>query len=369
MSAPLFTRIPNPAPASDQRRDEILAAPGFGRHFTDHMVSMRWTVGEGWHDFRVEPYGPIALDPATMVLHYGQEIFEGLKAYTQPDGTIASFRPEENAARFRRSAVRLGMPELPDELFLAALRELVAVDRAWVPPAGGEESLYFRPFMIATEVGLGVKPADSYLFLLIASPAGAYFPGGVKPVDVWLCTDFTRAAVGGTGMAKCGGNYAASLLPQAQAAQHGCAQVAYLDAAERRWVEEMGGMNLFFVFGSGESAELVTPELSGSILEGVTRHSLLTLGKEIGCQVTERKISAREWLVGCADGAITEVFACGTAAVITPVGNVKFSENNGVGTIRVGDGEPGAITMRLRTLLTDIQRGTGTDTHGWMTVL
>ena len=368
-SADLFEVRRTTTPVPDEQREAALAAPRFGTVFTEHMARVSYTNESGWQDRRVEKYGPLQLDPATAVLHYGQEIFEGLKAYTQPDGTVASFRPEENAARFRRSAVRLGMPELPDELFLAALRELVDVDRAWVPPAQGEESLYLRPFMIATDVGLGVKPADSYLFLLIASPAGAYFPGGVKPVDVWLCTDFTRAALGGTGTAKCGGNYAASLLPQAQAAQHGCAQVAYLDAAEKRWVEEMGGMNLFFVFGSGDSAELVTPELSGSIHEGVTRHSLLTLGKEIGCQVTERKISAREWLVGCADGAITEVFACGTAAVITPVGNVKFSENNGVGQVRVADGEPGAITMRLRTLLTDIQRGTGTDTHGWMTAL
>ncbi|WP_181782977.1 branched-chain amino acid aminotransferase [Pseudonocardia pini] len=364
-----FTRDPNPAPVSDQRRAEILAAPGFGRFFTDHMVSIRWTRGQGWHDAAVVPYGPIALDPATMVLHYGQEIFEGLKAYSQPDGSVASFRPEANAARFRQSAVRLGMPELPDELFLAALDELITIDRAWVPPAGGEESLYLRPFMIATEVGLGVKPADEYLFLLIASPAGAYFPGGVKPVNVWLCTDFTRAAVGGTGTAKCGGNYAASLLPQAQAAAHGCAQVAYLDAAEKKWIEEMGGMNMFFVYGSGDSAELVTPELSGSILEGVTRHSLLVLGKEIGCQVTERRISSDEWISGCADGSITEVFACGTAAVITPICTVKYQAGDEVRAVRVADGEPGAVTTRLRSILTDIQRGKGHDTHGWMTAL
>jgi len=358
-----FTRVANPSPTSAERRAEILAAPGFGRHFTDHMVTIRWTRGQGWHDAKVEPYGPIALDPATMVLHYGQEIFEGLKAYTQPDGTVASFRPEANAARFRQSAVRLGMPELPDELFMASIHELVGVDAGWVPPAGGEESLYLRPFMLATEVGLGVKPADEYLYLLIASPAGPYFPGGVTSVDVWLCTDFTRAAVGGTGTAKCGGNYAASLLPQAQAAEHGCAQVAYLDAAEKKWIEEMGGMNMFFVFASGE---LVTPELSGSILEGVTRHSLLTLGKEIGCEVVERRISADEWISGCADGSITEVFACGTAAVITPIGNVKYQAGDQVKAVQVADGEPGAVTTRLRALLTDIQRGTGTDTHGWM---
>ncbi|HWH30923.1 MAG TPA: branched-chain amino acid aminotransferase, partial [Mycobacteriales bacterium] len=335
-----FARTPHPSPTPAQRRAQIVADPGFGRHFTDHMVTIRWSSGRGWHDSAVVPYGPLSLDPASMVLHYGQEIFEGIKAYRQPDGSIASFRPDVNAARFRASALRLAMAELPDELFLASLRELVSVDREWVPPAGGEEALYLRPFMIATEVGLGVRPSAEYLYALIASPAGAYFPGGVKPVDVWLCTDFTRAALGGTGTAKCGGNYAASLLPQAQAAAHGCAQVAYLDAAERRWVEEMGGMNLFFVLGSGEDVEVVTPELSGSILPGVTRDSLLVLAKELGCQVSERRISADEWLDGAASGAISEVFACGTAAVITPVGRVKHPG----GAVVVADGEPGSIT-------------------------
>jgi branched-chain amino acid aminotransferase len=365
MSTPDFTRTPHPSPVPESRRAEIVANPGFGQHFTDHMVTIRWTAERGWHDATVKPYGPLQLDPSAMVLHYGQEIFEGLKAYQQPDGTVASFRPDANAARFRRSAARLAMAELPDELFLEALRQLLSADRAWVPPAGGEESVYLRPFMIATEAGLGVRPADEYLFVLIASPAGAYFPGGVKPVDVWLCTDYTRAAPGGTGAAKCGGNYAASLLPQAQAAAHGCQQVAYLDAAEQKWVEEMGGMNLFYVFGEGENAEIVTPELSGSILAGITRDSLLVLAKELGCQVTERRISGAEWLEGCASGAISEVFACGTAAVITPVGNVKH-EN---GQVAVGDGTAGPITLRLRELLTAIQRGTAPDTHSWMHTL
>lgn len=357
-----FTRAPHPAPTPDTRVAEILADPGFGRHFTDHMVTIRWAAGEGWHDAAVVPYGPLSLDPASMVLHYGQEIFEGLKAYRQPDGSVASFRPDANAARFRGSALRLGMAQLPDELFLASLAELLAADLAWVPPAGGEESIYLRPFMIATEVGLGVRPSAEYLYVLIASPAGAYFPGGLRPVDVWLCTDYTRAAPGGTGTAKCGGNYAASLLPQAQAVEHGCAQVAYLDAAERRWVEEMGGMNLFYVFGTGDSVEVVTPELSGSILAGITRESLLVLAKELGCQVTERRVSADEWLTGCATGAISEVFACGTAAVITPVGRVKHDD----GEVVVADGEPGPVTTTLRALLTDIQRGTASDTHSWM---
>jgi branched-chain amino acid aminotransferase len=360
-----FSRTPHPSPVPEERRAAIVADPGFGRYFTDHMVTIPWSAEQGWHSPAVVPYGPLLLDPASMVLHYGQEIFEGLKAYQQPDGTVASFRPDANAARFRSSAARLAMAELPDELFLASLTELLTADRAWVPAAGGEMSVYLRPFMIATEVGLGVRPSAEYLYCLIASPAGSYFPGGVKPVDVWLCTDYTRAAVGGTGTAKCGGNYAASLLPQAQATAHGCAQVAYLDAAEHKWVEEMGGMNLFYVFGSGDSVEVVTPELSGSILPGITRESLLLLAKELGCEVTERKISAQEWLTGCASGSITEVFACGTAAVITPVGKVKHNE----GEVVVGGGEPGPVTMKLRDLLTNIQRGAAPDTHGWMHTL
>ncbi len=249
-SPPSFRREMHPAPISVSRRDEIHAAPGFGRYFTDHMVLIDYETGPGWHDPRVVPYGPFTLDPATMVLHYGQEIFEGLKVFAQPDGSLASFRPEQNAARLNRSADRLGIPRLPEELFLASIRELLAVDGAWVP-SGGETSLYIRPFIIATEVGLGVRPSASYTFCVIASPAGAYFPGGVKPVSVWWSTEYVRAAPGGTGAAKFGGNYAASLAAQAQAAEKGCDQVVWLDAVERRWVEEMGGMNLFFVFGSG----------------------------------------------------------------------------------------------------------------------
>ncbi|MBN9110510.1 MAG: branched-chain amino acid aminotransferase [Pseudonocardia sp.] len=365
MSATAFSRVQNPAPASDERRAGILAEPGFGRYFTDHMVTIRWTQGQGWHDPSVVPYGPISFDPASMVLHYGQEIFEGLKAYRQPDGSIASFRPEANAARFRTSSARLAMAELPDELFLDSLSELMAVDHAWVPEAGTEDSLYLRPFMLATEVGLGVRPAAEYLYMLIASPAGPYFTGGVKPVDVWLSTEYTRAALGGTGGAKCGGNYAASLLPQAEGAAHGCAQVAYLDAEERKWVDEMGSNNLFFVVGSGEHVEIVTPTLTGSILAGVTRDSLLVLAKEIGCEVTERKVSGDEWLQGSADGTITEVFGCGTAAVITPIGKVKHSG----GEVVVGGGQPGPVTLKLRKLLTDIQRGLAPDANSWMTTL
>ena len=360
-----FSRTAHPAPLPHAQRAEIVAAPGFGRYFTDHMVTVRWTQDRGWHDATVRPYGPLSLDPASMVLHYGQEIFEGLKAYRQPDGSIASFRPEANAARFRASAARMAMAPLPEELFVASLAELLDADREWVPPAGGEESMYLRPFMMAVEVGLGVRPSAEYLYCVIASPAGPYFPGGVKPLDVWLSSDYTRAALGGTGTAKCGGNYAASLLPQAQGAEHGCAQVVYLDAEERRWIDEMGSNNLFFVYGSGEHVEVVTPALTGSILPGITRDSLLVLAKEIGCEVTERRVSWDEWREGVADGRITEVFGCGTAAVITPIGRVRYQG----GELVIGNGEPGPIGLRLRAMLTDIQRGAAPDTHSWMRTL
>ncbi|WP_073482397.1 branched-chain amino acid aminotransferase [Streptoalloteichus hindustanus] len=357
-----FSRTPNPQPATPERRAEILARPSFGQHFTDHMVTIRWNPQQGWHDAQVRPYGGFALDPAAMVLHYGQAIFEGLKAYRQPDGSVATFRPEANAARFRASAHRLAMPELPDELFLGSLRELLDVDREWVPAAGGEESLYLRPYMISTEASLGVRPAREYLYVLIASPAGSYFAGGVRPVSVWLSTEYVRACPGGTGAAKFAGNYAASLLAQAQAAEQGCDQVVWLDATERRFVEEMGGMNLFFVLGSGSDARLVTPELSGALLPGVTRDSLLQLGRDRGMAVEERKISTEEWEKGAASGEISEVFACGTAAVITPVGRVKHAR----GEFLVNGGEAGEVTMALRRQLTDLQRGVTPDPHGWM---
>ena len=360
-----FARTPHPSPTPEARRAEIVADPGFGRYFTDHMVTIRWKAGQGWYEPAVVPYGPLSFDPATMVLHYGQEIFEGLKAYRQPDGSIASFRPEANAARFRGSAARLAMAELPDDLFLASLAELAGADRGWVPAAGGEDSLYLRPFMLATEVGLGVRPSAEYLYCLIASPVGPYFPGGIKPVDVWLSNDYTRAALGGTGTAKCGGNYAASLLPQAQGAEHDCAQVLYLDAEEHRWIDEMGSNNVFFVHGSGDQVEIVTPALTGSILAGVTRDSLLVLAKELGCQVTERRISWQEIVDGAASGTITEVFGCGTAAVITPIGRIKHAD----GEVLIADGEPGDVTRRLRAMLTDIQRGSAPDTHSWMRTL
>lgn len=360
-----FSRNAHPEPATEARRAEVLANPGFGQHFTDHMVTIRWSGERGWHDARVEPYGPLQLDPATTVLHYAQAIFEGLKAYRQPDGSIATFRPRENARRLRRSAARMAMPELPEELFLASLRELLAVDAGWVPEAG-ESSLYLRPFLISTEASLGVnRPADEYLYSVIASPAGSYFAGGVKPVTVWLSHEYVRAAPGGTGEAKFAGNYAASFAAQAQAVENGCDQVVWLDAIERRAVEEMGGMNLFFVFGSGSDARLVTPELTGSLLPGVTRSALLQLGRDLGLQVEERRVTTDEWEKKAASGELTEVFACGTAAVITPVGHVRHNE----GEFTVGDGTPGPLTMSLREKLTAIQQGVADDPHGWMTPL
>ena len=357
-----FTVSRSANPATDAERGSILAEPGFGKYFTDHMVSIDYSDERGWHNARVMPYGPIELDPSAIVLHYAQEIFEGLKAYRWSDGSIVSFRAEANAARLRSSARRLAMPELPDELFMGSLCQLIAVDKPWVPAAGGEDALYLRPFMIATEPGLGVRPSKRYRYLLIASPAGAYFKGGINPVTVWVSTEYVRASPGGTGAAKFGGNYAASLLAQAEAAAHECDQVVWLDAVERRFVEEMGGMNIFFVFGSGGSARLVTPELSGSLLPGITRDSLLQLAIDAGFSVEERKIDIDEWQKKAAAGEITEVFACGTAAVITPVSQVKYGDTD----FTVADGQPGEVTMALRDTLTGIQRGTFADTHGWM---
>ncbi|HEY7487031.1 MAG TPA: branched-chain amino acid aminotransferase [Streptosporangiaceae bacterium] len=354
---------------SDQRvpsadRERLLAAPGFGQVFTDHMITIRWSKERGWHNARLRPYGPLTLDPATQVFHYAQELFEGLKAYRRPDGTVVAFRPYANAARFNRSCVRMAMPELPEELFVRSLELLASTDRDWVPSAEGH-SLYLRPFMIAVGRGLGVNsPSSEYLFIVIASPSGAYFPSGVKPVSVWLSTDYTRAAPGGTGAAKCGGNYAAAFVAQAQAVREGCDQVVWLDANEHRWVEEMGGMNLFFVYGSGTSdgPRIMTPALTGTLLPGVTRDSLLKLAPDFGIPAEEGRISIEEWRDGNASREISEVFACGTAAVITPVGRVKGPD----GEWLVGTGQPGPVTMRLREELVGIQYGERADRYGWI---
>jgi branched-chain amino acid aminotransferase len=299
------------------------------------------------------------LDPATAVFHYGQEIFEGMKAYSQPDGSISLFRPDANAMRFARSAARLALPELSVEEFIETITTLVKQDRKWVPMKVGE-SLYIRPFMFATEVGLGVRPSNRAKYVLIATPAGAYF-NAANAVTVWISTEYVRAAIGGTGEAKCGGNYAASLVAQKQAATKGCDQVVWLDAVERRWVEEMGGMNLYFVKGSGKDATVITPKLTGTLLPGITRDSILTVAKDLGYKVEEVMLSIDDWRDGVASGEITEIFACGTAAVVSAVGAAKSE----FGTWTTGDGKPGPITMQIRETLLGIQHGTIADKHGW----
>ena len=350
---------PNTHPDSDASRTEKIAAGGFGKYYTDNMVIAEWSEATGWADAELKAYGPLALDPATSVLHYGQEIFEGMKAYSQPDGGVSLFRPTANAERFNRSAVRMALPELPVEDFVATVNALVKQDIKWVPQNIGE-SLYIRPFMIATEVGLGVRPSNHATYLVITTPASAYFNPN-KAVTVWISTEFVRAAKGGTGAAKTGGNYAGSLLAQKQAAAEGCDQVVWLDAIEHRWVEEMGGMNLYFVKGKGKDATIFTPQLSGTLLAGITRDSILTVAKDLGYKVEEGMISTDDWRDGVASGEITEIFACGTAAVVSPIGTAKCAQ----GTWVTGDGEPGPITMEIRNHLLEIQHGTVADKHGW----
>ncbi|GAB3138235.1 branched-chain amino acid aminotransferase [Marisediminicola antarctica] len=355
-----FDVTPSAAHRAAAERDAILADPGFGKHFTDHMVAIDWTIDEGWHDARVIPYGPLQLDPAASVLHYAQEIFEGLKAYRHADGSIWSFRPEANAARLQRSARRLALPLLPEADFVESLRQIVAADGAWVPSAP-ETSLYLRPFMFATESFLGVRAAQEVGYFVIASPAGAYFASGVQPVSIWLSTNYSRAGKGGTGAAKTGGNYASSLLPQAEAYEHGCAQVLFLDSVSGEYIEELGGMNVVLVYKDGT---LVTPQ-SDSILEGITRDSILQLAQDRGHTVERRRVRLSEWADGVASGDIAEVFACGTAAVVTPIARL-VGEGIEIGS---ADAAPGELTLSLRQELTDIQYGRAEDRHGWMTRL
>ena len=346
----------NKAVSADQRA-VLLADPGFGKLFTDHMVTIRYTGGQGWHSHAIGPREPFQLDPACAVLHYAQEIFEGMKAYRLEDGSIAMFRPEENARRFAESAERMAMPVLPEDLFLEAVEELVKIDVDWIP--SGEGSLYLRPFMFASETFLGVRPANEYIFCVIASPAGAYFKGGKKAVTLWVSEHFTRAARGGTGAAKCGGNYAASLVAQKEAIQHGCDQVVFLDAAENKWVEELGGMNVFFVMDDGS---IVTPPLSGTILPGITRNSILSLARARGHDVREELYSFAQWRADAASGKLREAFACGTAAVVTAIGTVKSVD----GDFTIGNGDGGIVTEALRAELTGIQRGTVADPANWV---
>jgi branched-chain amino acid aminotransferase len=348
----------NANPVDPEKRAGLLVDPGFGRVFTDHMVTIRYTEGTGWHDAKVGPRGPLTLDPATAVFHYAQEIFEGLKAYKLADGSMALFRPEANAARFAQSARRLAMPELPEDLFLESCRAIVDIDRDWFPQVEGG-SIYLRPFMIASEVFLGVKPSSEYLYMVIASAAGNYFKSGAPAIKIWVSEHYTRAAPGGTGAAKCGGNYASSLVAQSEAIKQGCDQVVFLDAAEHRWIEELGGMNLFFLMNDGA---LITPPTDGTILEGITRDSLITLAREQGLSVREERYAIDQWEDDAKSGRLTEAFACGTAAVVTSVGSVHSS----LGSFTIGAGGPGQITQKLRAQLVDIQRGTAPDVHGWV---
>ncbi|BDZ43044.1 branched chain amino acid aminotransferase [Paraoerskovia sediminicola] len=353
----LFDVRPSDAPRPDHEREAELASPKFGAVFTDHMARVSYTADRGWYDRRVEKYGPLQLDPATAVLHYAQEIFEGLKAYKHSDGSIWTFRPEQNAARFARSAARLALPALSVDDFIASLAALVRTDSAWVP-TGEEASLYLRPFMFASEPFLGVRSSREVDYIVIASPVGPYFSGGVAPVSIWVERDFARAAAGGTGAAKCGGNYAASLLPQTQAQARGCDQVCFLDGTGT-YLEELGGMNVFVVRADGS---VETPELTGSILEGVTRSSIIQLLQDGGHEVRQRQIPLDELLAQIDDGTVTEVFACGTAAVVTPIGRLAGSNFDK----SISDGAAGSLTMAIREELTGIQTGAVEDRHGWL---
>ena len=352
-----FQRLPHPSPTAPGKRAEILKDPGFGRVFSDHMVTIRYTEGKGWHSATIGPRGPLQMDPASAVLHYSQEIFEGLKAYRTKEGGAVMFRPIENARRFQRSAERLAMPKLPEDVFVESLNQLVNVDRDWIPD--GDGSLYIRPYMFANEIFLGVKPSSNYLFIVIASSVGSYFKSAADAVSVWVTPDYTRAAPGGTGAAKCGGNYAASLLAQAEATRHGCDQVVFLDAVERKWIEELGGMNVFFVFNDGSMS---TPPLGGTILPGVTRSSLITLAKDKGIPVREERYSYDQWKADARSGRLREAFACGTAAVVTPIGTVRAPE----GEFVIGNGGSGVRTAELKGALVDIQRCRAPDPHKWI---
>jgi len=330
---------------------------GFGKLFTDRMLVMEYAAGTGWHSARIQPYGPFSLDPACAVLHYAQEIFEGLKAFRRDDGRIALFRAIDNVRRFNRSAARMCMPQVEEAFFLDAIRQLVRLEADWVPHSAGT-SLYIRPTMIATDPYLGVKPSDTYLCYVILSPVGAYYKGGFSPVKIWISDEYVRASLGGTGEAKTGGNYAASLLASMEAASRGFDQVLWLDAEHRRYVEEVGSMNICFLI----DGKVVTSPLRGTILDGVTRRSVLTLVKDLGVTVEERALSVEEIFAMIEGGQMTEAFGTGTAAVISPVGQFTYHHHTAV----VGDGQVGPRTLKLYETLTGIQCGRLPDPHGWV---
>jgi len=339
-------------------RDETALV--FGKEFTNRMFTMPYDKGKGWHSPKIEPYGPLTLDPAALVLHYAQEIFEGLKAFRRQDGSIALFRPRDNFERFNLSARRMCMPELDVDFCLEALYELLKLEQEWVPKTEGT-SLYIRPTMIATEPVLGVKPADQYLFYMILSPVAAYYKGGVSPVKIWVSDEYVRVAPGGTGEAKTGGNYASSLYASTLAAEKGYDQVLWLDGIERKYIEEVGSMNICFVY----DGKVVTSPLHGTILNGITRRSILTLVKEMGYEVEERALSIDEVIEGAESGRLQEAFGTGTAAVVSPVGHLTYKDK----TVSIGGGETGPLTLKLYQTLTGIQYGHIEDSHGWITML
>lgn len=329
---------------------------GFGKYAADHMFLMDFSSPKGWHEPRIVPYGQFALDPMAMVLHYNQEVFEGLKAYCLKDGSIGLFRPEKNIERMNYSCQRMVMPELDAELFFRAMKELVLLDKQWVPQSEGS-SLYIRPTMIATEPCLGVRPSNEYLFFMLTSPVGAYYAEGFGPTRIFVSDNYVRAAKGGVGQAKTSGNYGPTLLVSKQAAQKGYTQVLWLDAQERRYVEEVGTSNIFFLFEN----ELVTPPLGGTILPGITRDSVMRLAKQWRMQVTERQVEIEEVIQGCQDGTLKEMFATGTAAVISPVGEIGYKGTD----YRIADGSVGELSQKLYDTLTGIQYGRLDDPFGW----
>ncbi|MBC8018372.1 MAG: branched-chain amino acid aminotransferase [Verrucomicrobia bacterium] len=330
---------------------------GFGKLFTDRMLLVEWKAGTGWCDARIEPYGPFMLDPACTVFHYAQEIFEGLKAYKWADGRVALFRPEMNARRFNQSATRMCMPEIPEELFLKGIEQLVALEKEWIPTAAGT-SLYIRPTLIAVEPILGIKPSDHYYFYVILSPVGAYYAAGFNPVNILVEDHYVRAVAGGTGEAKTGGNYASSLIAAREAKKKGFDQVLWLDGREQRYIEEVGAMNMFFAYGK----KIVTAPLTGSILPGITRDSVLKLAPTLGYQVEECQIDVNELMADIRAGKVSEAFGSGTAAVITPVGKLCYKDE----CLQLTSGKVGEITQNLYDTLTGIQTGKLNDEFGWM---
>lgn len=328
----------------------------FGTVFTDHMFIMEYKTGKGWHNPRIEPYAPITLEPSAMVFHYGQEMFEGMKAYKTDEGKIMLFRPDKNIERANNSNRRLMIPEIPEDLFLEAVKQVVKVDEEWIPTKEGT-SLYIRPFVIATDPFLGVRPSDTYLFMIILSPVGAYYPEGLNPVKIWIEDDYVRAVRGGIGEAKTGGNYVASLAAQIKAHDEGYSQVLWLDGVERKYIEEVGAMNIFFKIND----TVVTPKLNGSILPGVTRNSCIELCKSWGLKVEERKISVDELIAATRNGELQEVWGTGTAAVVSPVGHLRYGSE----VFQIQDGGIGELSQKLYNTITGIQYGKLEDTHNW----